>query len=400
MHGDGKSHPETFPTCPRGFAAAATRCGLKASGNIDLALIRADAPASAAALFTTNRLRAAPIDLSAEHLAQSGGRARGLIINAGIANAATGTAGAEAARRSAAATAAALSCPVQEILCNSTGVIGVQLPADRITAALPGLAAACTPAGLADAARAIMTTDTRPKVAEAAITHEKRRAKVVGIAKGAGMIHPNLATMIVVILTDAAVPPADLRSILVAACERSFHRISIDGDTSTNDSVFALASGAAGAFPRPAVADAITRVARDLATQIARDGEGASKLLRVIVTGAATAADALAVARTVAMSMLVRTAVAGGDPNWGRIVAAAGRSGADVDPRTMTVTAGGVPLYVKGAPAPTPRDRAARAFAGPDVEITLDLGRGAATDEFLTCDLTEGYIRVNALYTT
>ncbi len=388
------------PTCPRGFTAAATRCGLKPSGRPDLALILADRPAAAAALFTRNRVRAAPIELSARHLAESGGRARALIINAGVANAATGVAGDATALHVAAAVAGAVGCPLREVLCNSTGVIGVQLPAERIAGAVPALAAAAAPGGLADAAEAIMTTDTRRKVAEAEVRDGRRTARVVGIAKGAGMIHPDLATMIVVILTDAQAPPEALREILAAACERSFHRISVDGDTSTNDSVFLLASGASGAFPRARLGDAVARVARDLAVAIVRDGEGATKLLRVGVTGAATQPEALAVARAVATSLLVRTAVAGGDPNWGRILAAAGRSGAEIDPESMTVAAGGVPLYENGRPAGTPRDLQARAFAGPEVEIAIGLGRGGASDEFLTCDLTEGYIRINAHYTT
>ncbi len=386
--------------CPAGFSAAAGRCGLKPSGGNDLALIASDRDAAAAAVFTTNRVQAAPIQVCREHLALSGGRARAILINAGIANAATGPEGRSEARSAAEELAGLLACPADRVLVNSTGVIGVPLPPGRIAGALPGLVSRCAPEGLRDAALAIMTTDTRPKLASSSIDHGGRTAQVTGIAKGAGMIHPDLATMIVVLLTDAEVEPRELGAMLRRAVERSFHRITVDGDTSTNDAVYLLASGRAGGFPAPLAERAVADVARELAIAIARDGEGATKLIRVRAGGAANPADALAVARTVASSLLVRTAVAGGDPNWGRIVAAAGRSGVSFDLDRLEVRAGGVPLYARGRPAGTDREAQAAAFAGPEVLIEVDLGRGEAAEEFFTCDLTERYVQINARYTT
>ncbi len=384
--------------CPAGFTAAAAHCGLKPGGS-DLALIRCERPASAAALFTRNRVRAAPIDVSSRHLKQSGGRAQALLINAGVANAATGPEGLRRAERTVEELARRLGCPRETVLVNSTGVIGVPLPDVRIVAALPELVAGCSADGLPGAAEAIMTTDTRPKLAASRIEHEGRSAHVAGIAKGSGMIHPDLATMIAVLLTDAAVEPPALDAMLRAASDRSFHRISVDGDTSTNDAVFALASGEAGAFPARLVQEAMGAVARELAVMIVRDGEGASKLIHVRVSGAATGADALSVARTVASSLLLRTAVAGGDPNWGRILAAAGRSGVEIDPQRIDVSAGGVALFSNGRPCHLEGDPR-RLFTGPDVSIEIDLNQGRAEDEFLTCDLTEEYVRINGEYTT
>ena len=386
--------------CPVGFSASRLACGIKPTGDAELALICCEQVANVAAVFTQNLVRAAPIEISAQHLQRSGGRIRALLINSGIANAATGPEGIRSAQQTVDALAAALECEDERILINSTGVIGEPLPANKIVQAIPSLVDSCTSDGLMDAAKAIMTTDTVPKTIEVPIHHQGRTAQIVGIAKGSGMIHPNMATMIAVLMTDAIVEPNELDSILRFAVERSFQRISVDGDTSTNDSVFAMASGRAGAFPGELIQVGMTEAARELAIMLVRDGEGAQKLIQVRVTGARTNSDALQVARTVAMSSLVRTAVAGGDPNWGRILAAIGRSGVDLDLSRLVVSAGDVPLFRNGSPASVDIDCQQQAFHGPDVKLQIDLGSGDAAEEFFSCDLTEQYVHIDATYTT
>jgi glutamate N-acetyltransferase/amino-acid N-acetyltransferase len=386
---------------PAGFRAAAARCGLRRGPGTDLGLLVADPPAAAAALFTRNLVRAAPVGLSAQHLRRSRGRCAAILANAGCANAATGAAGRRAAEACARAVAGALGLRADEVLLASTGVIGVLLDASKVLPAIPSLARGATRAGLAAMARAILTTDTRAKLATATTHVGRRTVTVAGFAKGAGMIHPDLATMLVFLVTDAAATPGALRAALREAADASFHRISVDGDTSTNDSVFALASGASGVRPGPgALARGLEAVCRSLALQIVRDGEGARRLLLVRVEGARSAAQARAAARAVGTSLLVRTAVAGGDPNWGRILAALGRSGVRFDPARIGVGASGVPLFRRGAPAPSSGARKRAAFGGREVRIEIDLAQGHSSEEFWTCDLTEGYVRVNASYTT
>ncbi len=407
----GRRHPPTphaaagvtLPSAlPQGFSAAATAAGIRSGPGDDLLLIAADAPAAAAGVFTRNRFAAAPITLSRSHLEASGGWARALLINAGAANAATGEAGRADALRSMAAVAAAVGCPPEEVLANSTGVIGRRLPIERMVAAIPTLAASLARDRVEAAARAIMTTDTAPKAAERRIAAaDGGEISIVGIAKGAGMIHPDMATMIAVVLCDAAVPPAGLQASLWNAVERSFHRISIDGDTSTNDAVFALASGRRGEAARAAELDAaIADLCLDLARMIAADGEGATRLLEVEVRGAATPQEAREAARTIGSSLLVRTAVAGGDPNWGRIVAALGRSGAAFDPHAVSISANGLPLFAAGGPAGGDPAALAAAFASPVVSLAVDLAAGGHADRFLTCDLTGEYCRINGDYTS
>ena len=406
-HGPTHAASASCPACPPGFLANGVKAGIKPSGRPDLALLRCPDGAVAAAMLTRNVVRAAPLTVTAGHLANSSGDIRAVLINAGCANAATGEEGLRRARRSAAALAAAIGCRPEQVLINSTGVIGVQLPIERLEAAVSGLVEGATGDGLVRAAEAIMTTDTRMKFAGAhGATSDGASFGVVGIAKGAGMIHPDLApavphaTMIVTILTDATVDAAALQAALEPSVECTFHRISIDGDTSTNDSVFALASRRAGPPAAGALAQALREVCASLAFQIARDGEGARKLISVRVAGAATKGQALAAARTVAMSLLVRTAVAGGDPNWGRILAALGRSGATLDLARLRVSADGVAIFDRGGPTSPSSEVRAGIFKGPDVVIEIDLGLGAGADEFHTCDLTEEYVRVNAEYTT
>lgn len=387
-------------TCPSGFQAGGVCAGLRRSGKPDLALFLCPKGASAAGVFTQNIVRAAPVDISEQHLKSTRGRARAVLINSGFANAATGEEGRKRADRTVSALASMLDCPEEETLVASTGVIGQHLPDDRLVAALPALKSGASAAGLMDAANAILTTDTCVKAVQCEARDGARAFRVAGVAKGSGMIHPNMATMLGVVLTDAQVAPHLLQTILRDATSRTFNRISVDGDTSTNDCVFALASGEAGSFPEELVRRAIERVCRELALMIVRDGEGAKKVIHVRVSEASTGAEALRVAETVAGSLLVRTAVAGGDPNWGRILAAVGRSGVKVDPERVSVFAGGVPLFEHGAPASVPREKQKQAFMGADVELEIKLAQGDATEEFFTCDLTEGYIRINADYTT
>jgi glutamate N-acetyltransferase/amino-acid N-acetyltransferase len=386
--------------CPTGFVAGGMSCGIKASGADDLALILCPDGANVAAMFTRNLVRAAPVVLSQQRIEHTKGRMRALIINSGGANAATGDEGMRRATRVMDALASRVGCPREEALMNSTGVIGEQLPDDLIVKALPALIDSCNADGLPRAALAMHTTDTRLKMARQVVAHGGRTCSVAGIAKGAGMIHPDMATTIGVIMTDADVDAAALDRTLRAAVERSFHRISVDGDTSTNDAVFLLASGAAGTFPEELLAPAIANVARDLAEMVVRDGEGACKLIRVRVNTAANSDDALQVAKTIASSLLVRTSVAGGDPNWGRILAAAGRSGVDLDPEALTLRVNGLVLYHDGQPAQTSKLALEDAYAADEVVLDIDLHQGAASDEFITCDLTEQYVRVNAEYTS
>ena len=295
-----------------------------------------------------------------------------------------------------------LKCNAKEILVNSTGVIGQHLPDDKIISALPGLLEQATPGGgLSNAMSAIMTTDTRPKMAQVRIEYEGRTLHVSGIAKGAGMIHPNMATMIATILTDAEAEPKELdRALASLQSSAAFHRISIDGDTSTNDAVFALASGRAGRFPSELLEQAMAAVARELALMVVRDGEGAQKLIHVRVLEARSQPEALQIAQTVASSLLVRTAITGGDPNWGRILAAIGRSGVNVDLAKIRILANDVPLFSGGGPADSPLADRQAAFRAQTVVLSIHLDQGSASDEFFTCDLTEGYIQVNSHYMT
>jgi glutamate N-acetyltransferase/amino-acid N-acetyltransferase len=390
---------------PRGFSASGIACGLKRSGP-DLALFLSDRPAAAAARFTTNRFRAAPVLVSAAHLHASRGQARAIVASSGCANAATGQRGLLDARRTARALARRLGIEASQVLVASTGVIGVPLQAGRILGALPAAVRELRAGGLGRAARAIMTTDTRPKIASARLAWRGRTATVSGCAKGAGMIHPRMATMLVFLFTDAAVGAALLRRVLDSVSPGTLEAISVDGDTSTNDSVFLLANGASGLRVREGDGSivrfrrALRDVAGSLARQIVRDGEGARRTLLVDVRGAASRRAADRVARAVALSPLVRTALAGGDPNWGRILAAAGTAGVPFDPGRVSIAIGGVAVARGGAAVRSDPRRLARAFRRPEVHARLDLGGGKGTARVLTCDLTPGYVRLNAAYTS
>lgn len=385
---------------PRGFWFAAAAAGIRKTGTADLALIVSDRKTAAAAAFTTNRVQAAPLIVSRAHLKRSRGWARAIVANAGNANCAT-PGGRDVAVATAAAVARELGIPGHEVLIASTGVIGVPLDGSKLTAAIPAAIKSLSPSGLSAAASAILTTDTRPKIASAPCG----KASVLGFAKGAGMIHPRMkphATMLAFIVTDAAATPAVLKKLTAPAVERTFNRVSVDGDTSTNDTVFVLANGAAGAVPNAKLAAALEQVMQELAVAIAADGEGARKRVRIEVTGAKNDDEAATVARAIANSPLVKTAIAGGDPNWGRLLSAAGASGAPIDPGRVGIQMQGKQVCLQGAAADFDEGALARDLAAAtDIQIALDLGRGKkGRATFWTCDLTEDYIRINASYRT
>jgi len=399
---------------PRGFRFAAGKAGLKASGRPDFSLIVADTPASAAAAFTANRVIAAPLIIDKLHLSATGGHVRVVAINAGNANCAAGPAGLEAARATCAAAAKTFSCRAEEVFPSSTGVIGVPLPAEKLAAVLPDLAASlgAGAGNFHDAAHAILTTDTVEKVAfarleVAASDGAAREVRIAAFGKGSGMIHPQLvphATMLVYVLTDAAIASADLIAYLRPAVEVSFNRISVDGDTSTNDTVLLLASGASGVAigaNDPAFASALTEVCSSLAHQVVADGEGLSHVVELRISGAANDADALRVAKAIAHSPLVKTAWAGCDPNWGRLAAAIGYSGAQIDPNRFDIDFGGLPICRDGGRAPGFDEAVAHAYISQrEFSISIDLHQGSGSCVFWTTDLTHEYIHINADYST
>ena len=392
-------------TAPAGFRASGVACGIKANGRPDLALVVSDHPASAAGVFTTNIAQAAPIVVSREHLEASGGRALAVVTNSGCANACTGPDGLAHARRMAEATAAALGCSLDSVLVASTGVIGVKLPMARVERGIAAAAGALSHEGGADAARAIMTTDPFPKEASAEAVVRGRAFRVGGMAKGSGMIEPLMATMLGYVTTDAGVSPSLLQRALRAAVDDTFNAISVDGECSTNDCVFALANGASGVQLEegdlPMLVDALRRVCEPLAIAIVRGGEGATKLITIRVTGALTDADARTTARAIANSPLVKTAVHGGDPNWGRLVAVAGRATRTLVLERASVRVGPVELFSGGSPHDERAPEAAEYLRGTDISLEVDLGAGGpGVARMWSCDLTAEYVRINAEYRT
>lgn len=389
-------------TAARGFRAAGVAAGIKPD-RLDLALVAADAPCSAAGVFTANLAQAAPVLVSREHL--KSGRCRAIVANAGCANAATGAGGLEDAREMAALAARAAGCAAEEVVVASTGVIGVRLPMEKLRAGIPAAHAALARDGGALAARAILTTDTKPKEAAASFAVGGVSCTVGGMAKGAGMIAPNLATMLAFFTTDAAVAPTLLRTALAAAVGESLNRITVDGDTSTNDCAVALASGASGA-PRVEAAGvdydafraALTEVARQLARMLVRDGEGVTRVAEVRVEGARTTAEADRVARTVAESPLVKTALHGGDPNWGRVLAAVGRAGVPLDVSKVSIFIGDVHVAEGGAARDYAEQEAAAAMQQDPVRLRIRLGEGDASGWIWTSDFSHGYVDINAHY--
>ena len=395
-----------------GFVAAGIHAGFRRNPERgDLALVCASSgePVAAAGVFTRNRFCAAPVQVDREHLGASGGRARAVILNSAVANAATGEPGLGSARATADQLAGLLECAPSEVLVASTGVIGVQLPMGTMAAGIPQVVADLAVDEEHDlaAAKAIMTTDTVSKRAALRYVDPSGTTYTVGgMCKGSGMISPNMATMLAVVTTDAPVAPAALDAALHAAADATFNRVTVDGDTSTNDSCFLLASGVAGGDPideptgarYEAFAAALRWVCDSLARQIAADGEGATRLVRVVVRGAADDADAELAARTVATSPLVKTAIAGHDANWGRIAAALGRSGAAFEQQGVDIDILGLPVLRAGLPVAFDEDEALRRFEGPRVDIVCDLGAGSGRAALWTCDLTHGYISINADY--
>jgi glutamate N-acetyltransferase / amino-acid N-acetyltransferase len=410
--------PARSITLPRGFRAAGATCGIKPSRKPDMALILAEVPCAAAAVFTKNRLPGAPVIAGRRHLRN--GRAQAVVVNSGIANDATGQQGIDNAVATCRLVTQELAglgvlVPHRDVVPSSTGVIGPQLPMDKIAKGVSRLVKRLGrgPKADADAARGIMTTDLVPKAAHATVKLGSSAVRLGGIAKGSGMIAPNMATMLVFITTDAAISPAMLRLALRQAVNASFNRISVDQHTSPSDTVAVLASGLAGnrAVTRPGkglelFTEKLASLCNSLAYQIVKDGEGATRVFHVAVAGARSEREADRVAKAVVDSPLVKTAVHGGDPNWGRIVTAAGYSGAALSPQTMSLSIGrprGVRVFDRGVPrllTGAQERRLEAAMGQKDVYFTLDLGRGEACVHWLGCDLSREYIRINAEYTT
>lgn len=399
-------------TAARGFYAGVAAAGIKpGTTRDDLALVLSERPAVAAGVFTTNLVKAAPVVWSAR-VVRAGRPVHGVLLNSGNANACTGRAGSDAVRKTARGLAVLVSelreasVPPEAFLICSTGVIGVPFPSERLLPALPELVVGLksTPAAASGAARAIMTTDTKSKEAVARFRAGGRSYTIGGMAKGSGMIHPNMATMLAVLTTDAPLAAGAARRLLRAAVAESFNMITVDGDTSTNDCVLLLANGAAGGRLAPgsgaeaAFAAALGVVCHDLARQVAADGEGARKLLSVTVRGARTTAQARILARTVASSLLVKTAVHGGDPNWGRVLAAAGRAGVPLNPARLDLSIGGHQVARGGAARPAGEAGAAKHLQGTKIRMELTVGDGPATATALGSDLSAEYVAINADY--
>jgi glutamate N-acetyltransferase/amino-acid N-acetyltransferase len=389
-------------TAPLGFRAAGVAAGIKPD-RPDLALVTADRPCAAAGVFTANLAKAAPVVVSSEHLAK--GRAQAIVANAGCANAGTGEAGLADAREMAALAARAVACPPELVVVASTGVIGVRLPMDKLRTGVACAGERLSREGGADAARAILTTDTRAKETVVAFSVGGTSCRIGGMAKGAGMIAPNLATMLAFLTTDAEVAPALLRRALGEAVGESLNRITVDGDTSTNDCAVVLASGAsrASAIEREgadfdAFRRALGEAARALALQLVKDGEGVTRIAEVRVEGAHSAADADRVARTVAESPLVKTALHGGDPNWGRVLAAVGRAGVPLDIAKVSLWIGDVHVAEAGAARDYVEAQAAAAMREDPVRLRIRLGEGRASGFIWTSDFSHGYVDINAHY--
>ena len=388
----------------RGFRASGISAGIKANKNPDLALIVSDTPATAVAVFTINKAQAAPVLVSKEHLAKSGGVVRAIVVNSGCANACTGASGMDAAREMASETAKLVGCAPEQVLVASTGVIGVGLPMDKIKSGLPPAFAALSSDSGPQAARAIMTTDPFPKEACATVTIGGKTVTIGGMAKGSGMIEPMMATMLGFVTTDAKVAQPVLQRALVDVVNDTFNAITVDGECSTNDTVMLLANGQSGATVTDAEYAEFVRglraVCLELALGIVRGGEGATKLVTVTVSGAASSADARKAAKAIANSPLVKTAIHGGDPNWGRLIAVAGRAGVAFELERAKVTIGSIVLFDNGRPYDDRAPQAAEYLKGTDLSVGVDLGAGSVSSTVWTCDLTAEYVKINADYRT
>lgn len=388
---------------PQGFRAAGVYCGIKSDpGKLDLALFESTAPATAAGVFTRNRVVGAPVKVSRERLPRN--TARAVVINSGNSNACTGDRGVEDAQWMTADVAARLGAAADDVLVCSTGIIGRFLPRPRLAEGIPQVVAAlaATPAALQSAARAIMTTDTVPKLATRSILIDGRTVTLSGVCKGAAMIAPNMATMLSVVMTDAALPAPVAQELLRRAADVSFNAISVDGHTSTSDSVILLANGAAGASAAGSTdfETALSEICQDLSQQIIRDAEGAQHFVTVDVSGLRTVAEARTIARALCEGALVKTAIAGNDPNWGRVVSAAGYVGVEFREEQCSLWINGILLYKDGAPAPFDEARVSQAMATGEVHIDLRFTLGSAAARMWTTDLTQEYVRLNSEYTT
>ena len=398
--------PTGHPTTPRGFRAALHTCGIKVSGTPDLALLLSDRPARWDAVFTTNAVAAAPVLFGRERLA-GGAPLSAILVNSGNANAVTGDQGLADSRETAQLVEAALGSPKGSVLVSSTGVIGVPLPMDKIRRGIPVIAPLPVPDGGAAFARGIMTTDTRPKHASVSFQHAGGEIRIGGCAKGAGMIHPRMATMLSYLTCDADVHPDVLGPAFRRAVDSSFNRISVDGDTSTNDTCVLMCNGAAELSPilpgtpeADRFEEALSLLTSHLAREIVRDGEGATTVVRLDVLGARDEDQAEKVARAICNSPLVKCAIHGRDPNWGRILCAAGYSGAGVVPRSVDLSIQDVPVLVRGTPVSFDAPNLSKAMSGEEVVLRLDLGQGNSCTTFWTCDFSKDYVAINADYTT
>ncbi|MBI1750294.1 MAG: bifunctional glutamate N-acetyltransferase/amino-acid acetyltransferase ArgJ [Acidobacteria bacterium] len=419
---------------PRGFRFAATACGLKKTGGLDLALIASDTPATAAAVFTTNLVQAAPVTISREHMRKAASHMRAIVVNSGNANCCTGREGMAATCATAAKIAREIGCQPEEVIVCSTGVIGVPMKVERILAAAHALAASRVARAekFWEVTHAIMTTDTRPKWAAAACCIGGKTVRVLGCAKGAGMIHPNMATMLAFLVTDASISPNLLRRALREVTAKTFNAITVDGDTSTNDTLAVLANGASGAAMISGLVgrgfsphksgrnrkgasapeadyrrfvSALEKVCRELALAIVADGEGAQRVIEIDVRGARSDRDADRIARTIAHSPLVKTALAGADPNWGRILAAAGRAGVKFNPGRARIWLAGIPVFRDGRPLDFDERAAHNKLLAPYIKILFELGghESRTTNHaarIYSCDFTAEYVRINASYRT
>ena len=386
---------------PKGYTASGIACGLKPSGNLDLGMLVSDRPAASAGVFTTNRVQAAPVQLTRRHIRR--GTARAIVVNAGNANACTGKQGYADARAMAEQTARALSITKEKVLVNSTGIIGVPLDMEKVRFGIDEAMKALSAEGADDFSSSIMTTDTHPKTAQASLGP----AYIAAFAKGAGMIAPEMATLLAFVVTDAPIERGLLVDALSGTTTRTFNSISVDGCRSTNDTLLVLANGAAGGEPiglehprAGAFREALEEVCASLARQIVEDGEGATKVVSIIVDGATNDREARRAAGSVADSVLLRCALNGADPNWGRVLAALGTSGVPFDPNVVDVSLGGQLLCQNGATGPGDPQKARAALLDRDVEVRIALKRGDATATVLTNDLSAEYVRINAEYTT
>ncbi len=388
-------------TAAAGYVASGVATGIKKDG-LDLALVFSEKPSIGTAVFTRNQVQAAPISLSKEHLVRSRGRVRAILLNSGCANACTGRRGLADAIRTARRAAAELGIHPHEVLVASTGVIGTPLPVRKLLQGIPAVVAALSPQGGDSAMRAIMTTDTREKTAAVRGTIRGNSVCIGGMVKGAGMINPQMATMLSVVTTDARLPRSLMDSVFRRVIDHTFNCLTVDGDTSTNDMVALLANGAGGAVIDSRAAgffeQGLETVCAELAKSVARDGEGATKFVEIVVRGAKSFQEGRQVAKSIAHSPLVKTALYGHELNWGRILAAAGNSGIRFDPGKVTLKLCGIPVYRRGSGVTATRASAERALRAHDLRIELDLAQGKSEARVWTCDLSHGYVDINSSY--